>query len=157
MRTDYTYAAGRAGPCTAVVVVRDGQTEQFVGLSFFLSRILRSCSAQFSFFSPLFIPLRFLGRQTLQRKPAGRLAEGEFVWSCPCRCHALSHTHNAPQPQPQPNTPQSPNKRVTGHDHELRRSRGPLRWRKKDGRFTFLKMEAYMYIYTFLRKRKTMR
>lgn len=33
--TDYTYAAGRAGPCTVVVVVRDGQTEQFVGLSFF--------------------------------------------------------------------------------------------------------------------------
>lgn len=63
-----------------------------------------------------------------------------------------THTHNAPQPQPNPhNTPQSPDKRVTGHDHELRRSRGPLRWRKKDGRFTFLKMEPYMYICTFPR------
>lgn len=130
------------------------QTYRAVCGAFFLSLILRSCSAQFSFFSPLFYPPQF-SRQENVTVQAGRRAGRRricLVLSVPMprvkrkavEPHTIRHSHNL-TPH---NTPRSPDKRVTRYDHELRRSvSGPGGERKTSVSATrvFLKVKTYMY------------
>lgn len=136
-----------------VVVVRDGQTEQFVGLSFF--HAFYGAALRNSLFSlPCFYPP--FSRQANVTAQAGRQAGRRricLVLSVPVprvkrklsHTHTMHHSHN-PTPH---NTPQSLNKRVTGHDHELRRSRGPPQV-EKEGRAFHLSENGTLHVYMYI-------